>query len=106
MGTSIDSILEAAKTYRKSKLPPVTEVDETRFMVSLHKWLGEESYRAVINLTPRPPKKSNRVTIESESFSRQLDDLFNFDRKEGDDEPSKPQVSSAPDFDLPDLDGN
>jgi hypothetical protein len=106
MGTSVDSILEAAKTYRKSKMPPFTELDETRFMVSLHKWLGDESYRAVIHLTPLPPKKTNRVTIESESFKRELEDCFNFKRKEGDDEPSKPQDPFEAEFDLSYLDGD
>lgn len=105
-GTSVDSILEAARTYRKSKLPPVTEGDETRFMVSLQKWLGEQSYRAVIDLTPRPPKKSNRITIDSDAFRSELEDCFNFQRKEGDDEPSKPQDPFDPEFDLSYLDGD
>ena len=106
LGTSIDSILESARTYRKSKMPPFTELDETRFMVSLHKWLGDESYRAVIHLIPLPPKKTNRVTIQSDAFNRQLEDLMNFNTKEDADETSKLQVSLDQDFDFPDLDGN
>lgn len=105
-GTSVEAILLAAKAYRDSHTMPFRKQDDRRYMMALHNWLAEEAYHHVIPLVPVTSTKPNRITIQSDSFDKQLDDLMNFKRSGCNDDPSPQHDSFAPDQHWADLDGN